>query len=249
MKKLNDTIPELLKRGLNAQDDHLRTPLILAVITNDIERVKELLKLGADVSIVDFGGNNALHRAADGNRLEILNIILDTNIDINLKTHRGYKSTALCSVSSSLFPIPLPKLQTLLEHGADPNIPDKYKMTPLHWVAAFQEDLEVLKILLKFGANVNNKDNKGVTVLMSAAIKGILECVQIVVLAGAEMNVAAKDGFTELMCAAYYGHEEIVEYLLANGADKNAIAKKGETALSIAKKKNFNTIVAILESN
>lgn len=248
-KQLNDSIPELLEKGLNAQDIYLRTPLMLAVMTNDIKRVQQLLKLGADVSIVDHLGQNILHCAAARDNLEILNIILNTNLDINLKTTGGFKNTALCCATAKGLPVAVPVVQTLLEHGADPNIQDKKKMTALHWVVAFQEELEALKILLKFGANVNNRNNQGVTVLMSAAIKGILECVHILVLAGAEINVPAKDGFTELMCAAYYGHEEIAKYLLANGADKNAITKKGETALSIAKKKNFNTIVAVLESN
>ncbi|WP_428230049.1 ankyrin repeat domain-containing protein [Flavobacterium sp.] len=242
---MDNIITNSLKNGLNAQDINGKTSLIWAVRTSDIKTVKELLALGADTSIVDNVGESVLHYATRQNNLEILNIILDTNVDINLKSEGAYKQTAIFTPAEASR---IPVLKILLERGANPDIQDKYKMTPLQW-AAQQGKIEAVKTLLEFGASVNTKNHKGVTTLMSATIKGITECVQILIEAGAEINSAAKDGFTELMYAAYYGNEETLQYLLISGANKDAVSKKGETALSIAKKKNFNTIITILESS
>jgi ankyrin repeat protein len=98
---------------------------------------------------------------------------------------------------------------------------------------------------------VNTKNNKGVTPMMSVAIKGIFEFVMILVEISTEINAAinaaAKDGFTALMYGAYYGHTEIVAYLLNQDADKSTVTKKGETALSIAEKKTFGAVAALLK--
>ncbi|AXB56577.1 ankyrin repeat domain-containing protein [Flavobacterium fluviale] len=235
---------------LNLREKYLAslTPLMSAVLNSDINKVKQLLELGADVLAVndyDFG-NGILYYAARQDNLEIIKILLDTDVDINQKDRDSYKQSP---IFTALTQSGIPVLKTFLERGANPDIQDKYKMTTLHWAVTREGQIEAIKTLLKFGANVNTKNHKGITPLISAVITGIMEYIQILVLAGAEMNTAAKDGFTELMYASYYGHEEIVKYLLANDADKNAIAKKGETALSIAKKKNFDSIVVILESN
>ncbi|MDR2148161.1 MAG: ankyrin repeat domain-containing protein [Tannerella sp.] len=239
---MNDNINELLKIGLDAQDSNGKTPLILAAWEGDLKTVKKLLALGADISVTDNLGNNVLHYAARQENLEVLNVILDTNVDVNLKSEGGYKQTALFA-PAEVGRIPI--LRTLLERGANPDIQDRYKMTALQW-AIQQGKVEAVKTLLAFKANVNTKNDKGVTPLMSAATKGILECVQMLVEAGAEINATAKDGFTALMFCTYYGNTEVVKYLLKQGADKSVVGKKGETALSIAEKKKFDKVLAIL---
>jgi ankyrin repeat protein len=61
---MDNGIKELLKSGLNAQDDNGNTPLILAAWQGDLKTVKKLLALGADVSITDNWGENVLHYGA-----------------------------------------------------------------------------------------------------------------------------------------------------------------------------------------
>lgn len=238
-----DEIKNLLKVGINALDSNGKTPLILATWQGELKIVENLIGLGADASIMDNLGENVLHYAARQDNVELLNVILDTNVDLNVKSEGGYKQTALftpAEVENTLI------LKLLLERGANLDIQDKYKMTALHW-AAQSGKIKSVKILLEFGANINTKNHKGITPLMSAVIKGVLEGVQLLIEAGAKINTTAKDGFTALMLGAYYGNTEIVKYLLQQGADKNIISKKGETAHSIAKKKNFNQVIAILK--
>lgn len=55
---------------------HFQTPLHLAVITKQAEVVEDLLKAGADVSLLDRHGNSVLHLAATEGDEKILRLLL-----------------------------------------------------------------------------------------------------------------------------------------------------------------------------
>ncbi|MBQ7069621.1 MAG: ankyrin repeat domain-containing protein, partial [Synergistaceae bacterium] len=76
---------------------------------------------------------------------------------------------------------------------------------------------------IKYGVDVNVKDNDGWTALMRAADNGNAEAVNILIKAGADVN--AKNnyyGSTALMIAARQGNAETVNALIKAGADVNA---------------------------
>ena len=56
-------------------------------------------------------------------------------------------------------------MEILLTHGADPNVPDQWKMTPLHRAAHRSEGyaFEMVSMLLARGAQANVKDIDGKT--------------------------------------------------------------------------------------
>ena len=53
-------------------------------------------------------------------------------------------------------------LRLLLEHGADPNIPDKSGVTPLH-ATVLSHHLGTMRILLQHGTDATKQDGKGRT--------------------------------------------------------------------------------------
>ena len=55
--------------------------------------------------------------------------------------------------------------KVLLENGADPNIQDEYENTLLHRAV---ESIEKVKLLVKYGADINKKNSGGFTPLMWA---------------------------------------------------------------------------------
>ena len=239
---MTDDIKRLLVIGLNAQDGNGKTPLILAAWRGDLQTTQQLLRDGADVSIIDSMGENVVHYAARQNNLDVLATVLQTSADKNLKSREGYRQTPLFTPATVGN---VAVLRILLEHGVDPDIQDKGKFTALQW-ATQQGKVECIKVLLEYGANINTRSSKKITPLISAAISGVLESAILLVEAGADINAASKDGYTALIYAAYYGHADIVKYLLNKGADRNAATIKGETALTIAEKKKYDAVVAIL---
>ena len=68
--------------------------------------------------------------------------------------------------------------------------------------------------LVNKGADVNARDDDGVTPLMDAARTGQLEAARTLVAAGADINAAAEDGDTAMTLATLNEKEEIIQYLL-----------------------------------
>jgi ankyrin repeat protein len=134
-------------------------------------------------------------------------------------------------------------VEVLLEHGADPNIRDKYGATPLHYAAALdypkivellhKKDLsdydatplqaaaefnypEVAELLLEHGANPNIQDNDGDTPLHLAALRDYCEVVKLLLDHGADPTIRDNEGRTPLD----YGSdcEEIIEEFMRGGS-------------------------------
>lgn len=50
-------------------------------------------------------------------------------------------------------------VELLLENGANPNIHDKQERKPIHW-ASFVGYTEIIRILKKYGADINSVDKE-----------------------------------------------------------------------------------------
>ena len=82
--------------------------------------------------------------------------------------------------------------------------------------------------LLAAGAEVDAKDEKGVTALMYASAEGYAQSVEALLDAGADVDAQANDGLTALMVVAR-GNTEIARALLDAGADVDARTQRGVT--------------------
>jgi len=91
--------------------------------------------------------------------------------------------------------------------------------------------LEIVKLLVKSGANVNSTTKTNSTPLRAACFDGHFEIVKYLVEHNADIEVANRHGHTCLMIACYKGHFKIARYLIDIGADVNRKSVKGNTAL------------------
>ena len=106
--------------------------------------------------------------------------------------------------------------------------------------------LEVVRLLISRGANVNAEDSEGCTPLKAAASQGHLDVVKFLLEKGADPNAIGYDQMTSLESAAEEGNEELVRVLLDGGADVDAGSPYGWTALMKAAKKGNLRIVKVL---
>ncbi|OWK10822.1 hypothetical protein Celaphus_00005281, partial [Cervus elaphus hippelaphus] len=90
--------------------------------------------------------------------------------------------------------------------------------TPL-MIAAEQGNLEIVKELIKNGANCNLEDLDNWTALISASKEGHLHIVEELLKCGANLEHRDMGGWTALMWACYKGRTEVVELLLSHGAN------------------------------
>ncbi|VEN59219.1 unnamed protein product [Callosobruchus maculatus] len=102
------------------------------------------------------------------------------------------------------------------------------------WVAACAGHLNIVKLLIKHGADVNHATKTNSTPLRAACFDGRLDIVRYLTKHKADIHIANKYNNTCLMIASYKGHLDVVSFLLETGADPNEKALCGATALHFA---------------
>jgi ankyrin repeat protein len=138
-------------------------------------------------------------------------------------------------------------IQALLQQHADIDGPQGDGSTALHW-AAFNDDAELVKILLGSGANVRATTRMGaITPLFMACTNGNAAIIELLLKAGADANSVKANGTTALMLAASSGSVDAVEALLRNGAKVDAKETiHGQTALMFAAALNRGPVIRSL---
>ena len=208
----------------------------------DVEAVRLLLNVGADVESRDRRGNSALIYAAQARpviRLPVLQSLLDAGADVNAHGENGM--TAL--MHSSMHDDPV-VVNALLDAGADVHATDKTGWTALmHATRRNRGHAEVVTSLIAAGSDVNAAHRRGGTAIASAAYNGHLRVVDLLIEAGANVNIHDEAGWTPLICAATRGHLKVVDRLLSSGADLGARDILGRTALSAASAGGHTDIV------
>jgi hypothetical protein len=125
------------------------------------------------------------------------------------------------------------KVQKLIGEGIDVNAANAKGATAL-MVAALNGQLDIVRLLLRNGANVNLKmKDIGVTALHWASQDGNADIVKELLSAGADIHSALSNGQNALIMAANSGHADVVRILLDKGADPNAVLKNGQTVLRV----------------
>ena len=104
----------------------------------------------------------------------------------------------------------------LLDHGADPDIPDKHGLTPLEQACGQGQGnaLVLVQVLLGAGANPNAADGNGDTPLHKAAYNANSDVIELLLTHGASINPTNKLGQTPLQVAT---KPEIAELLRQHG--------------------------------
>ena len=129
---------------------------------------------------------------------------------------------------------------------------DRFGATPLH-SAVMNGHIEIARLLLQNGADVNAKDNDGYTPLHWAAFQGHIDILHLLVENGADLEAQENDGWRTLHFAADRGHLPFIQELISRyHVDINARDNDGTTALGLARHGDPHphpTIIAFLQAN
>lgn len=138
-------------------------------------------------------------------------------------------------------------LRQLLDSCPSPHTFHTRLQNPNLTVAALQGNLEVLRVLVEKGANVNATDENGSTVLCAAAGMGRLEAIQYLLDHGAHVNRRNFSGYTPLSLAARRNQPAAVAALLAAGANCRIANYGGQTAMTAAAEGSNGNAVRCME--
>jgi uncharacterized protein len=244
------------------------TPLMFAAREGDLESAALLVGAGADVNAIAGDGKDALGLAIFNGNYELGSFLIDSESNVNQADTQGFTPLFWAVDRRNMetapnFPWmvttdPLPLIRKLLNAGANPNAlvnntprarmragsPRIVFATAL-MRAAFSADLELVRLLLSYGADPRMISSDGETMVEAAAGLGFiqgyskgqpaaerLEVVKLLVSLGADVNQADDYGITPLMVAGNMGDTAIIQYLVDAGADLGAydLGKKNDGA-------------------
>lgn len=168
---------------------------------------------------------------------------LDTNVDI--RKHLD-SSSSIINLGDIYTLIELERndiLEVLMkEYMLSPDFKNDIKIdTPLLF-ASENLKLNSVKLLIKYGADVNYQNNEGQTALFKAATSTNLassneeldyrrQIVKLLVLSGADINIATNFNRTVMKTIVFDGDMELVQFLVENGGDLNYIDQDGANYL------------------
>ena len=126
--------------------------------------------------------------------------------------------------------------ELLLSKGAVVDRRDfKERYTAL-MMASSHNHLDIVKLLISegWGAEIDLRDDYGMTALHWTSVRGYLEISELLTSSGADVNIRDSYGRTALHYASINHHPEIVQLLLCQGADISIRNNVGNTALDVA---------------
>ena len=141
----------------NCGDYDHRTALHVAASEGQLEAAKTLVSHGAHINIADRWGDTPLDSAALNGNHDVGTYLLDNGgiygPKKHITTHRLIQAVSDQDIDT---------VRSILACGFDPNVGDYDHRTPLH-IAVAVKDVDIAKLLIKHGADVNAIDRFGGT--------------------------------------------------------------------------------------
>lgn len=204
------------------------------VRAGNTELMDKLLAAGISPSIQIFGCPTPLAKAATyGGSPNMFEYLLDHGADPNTILPNGTSLLQWLTLSSDVT-----KVRSMLDHGANPNIRNLDNSTPLMKVCS----ISIADMLIAAGADVNARDAKKQTVLMTMGDMSP-DMLEFMVKAGIDVNAQNADGTTALMRAARENSPAAIRMLLSLKANPMLTDKAGKTALDYTHNKDISAII------
>ena len=188
--------------------------LYKAARNNDVEKVKNLINDGCDLSRYSLLPRTIYDKDANAAKILIEN---GANANGYIREAGGHSRPLLIiALRDRQYEI----AKQLIENGANVNAPDDDchggAAVALLFVAQ-DKYIDILTLLLKKGADVNGEDAYSNTALIKAAKSGQVKAIKLLIDNGADVNKKDGENKTALTYAKDKGHDEIVKILKEAG--------------------------------
>ena len=227
-------VPEIVKEVLKAEGLDVNevfgdgaTPLLVVSIRGFAEVVKVLLNAGADPDKLCVQGHHpdgtpllysalwlSCSKVREG-QVSVVKELLRGNASVDLADQDG--ATALVLACESGF---VEAVRMLIEAGA--NVDVTYTLQGSVWtlLSVASKRVDIVKELIKGGADVNAEAADGQTPLVFASRYGRADVIKVLIKAGAEVDrTSAARGAWPLALAAKHGQTDAVRELIEGGAN------------------------------
>lgn len=214
----------LIEKGALVNASGFYNTIEHAIMKESKDIVEYLLTKGAEVNKKNTIGRNPLHLALSLNhyQFEIVTLLINHGADIHARDDDGQTPLHLANVEVA---------RLLLERGADVDARDSRGNTPLILAVNSRECLDLVKLLLSYGADPNAIDNADMNVLFNFCQGSDynMQTFKMLVDAGADIFHIKQDEKLSLLHIMYHprSHElqneliKIMEFLIQKGLDIN----------------------------
>ena len=196
----NNIIKILIKK----ENDILEKELMRAVENGNISVIKKLIKYGANVNYVNDKLQTPLHIAMGISNSEVVKLLVENNANISAKDVMGRTPIFYTRITGYDY-----------EENTSKN----------NYLIPTQDDISNMKLLIIHGANIDEIDNLGFSVLHWAVSMGKVNGDEVFKTLfeelGAQVDVCAANGYTPLYLALMQKNVRIIKILLEYGANKN----------------------------
>lgn len=231
----------LLSKGadVNSVDGLGQRPLHIAAEQRDMDVIAELIDAKADIEARDHDGWTPLMHAAARDNVPAIQLLISRKADVNAATPDGYTALAYALADGRFA-----AAQALIDAGASviAGVGPEH-LTPLMIVSSQRpvEDraralaegegpLDLAKLLVSRGAEVNAKSSTGMTALMVAAVHDNPTIIALLAQLGADLSAKEEGGRTARDLAVANHNEASIKILDVLAATAPKTEDKSESA-------------------
>lgn len=193
------------------------TPLVDAAARGDADRVRQLLRDGADVNEARGDGMTALHWSAETGNARLADMLIYAGSHLDAGTRIGQYTPLHIAGRQGHADI----VRSLIAAGADVEAATSNSgATPLH-LAAASGSADAVATLIEGGANVEARENQwGQTALIFAASANRVDAMRVLLDAGADPSVTSRFRDTAVMEQADQAAEQRIAQFLEEFKEK-----------------------------
>jgi len=185
-------INQLLQSGVDINTQHPNSGTTVLMIASSYyyydDMVEFLIKKGSKLNLQDSEGKTALLWASS-NSLPNAKILIAKGANVNIAANDGMTPFLQASLGVSSGKVPIEMCDLLRKNGANINA-TLSRQSAMGWAAlhygVINGDVELVKYLIKYGANVNKATGEGSTPLYLAKLEGNETIVKFLKNAGAK---------------------------------------------------------------
>ena len=249
------------------QADEYCTPIYLAVAKNCLEVVEEMLLCGANLYEEHWSGFNSAHFAALNGKTDTLMYLLEIDVSFLEARGKGLKPIHLAAWSGHTETV-----GALISYGAEIDAPKDFPTEEINpyfcpvanlysafdeidegtsplMIAAANNHLDTLELLVQRGASLNVRDYYNRSALFLPAQRGHYSIIRFLLAAGINIgNEEEEEGDNENCenLLFFVSDKKCAELLIENGVKVNARYDKKKTSLHYAAERGDIKMVKVL---
>lgn len=226
VEKVQAILEESVENLVDSPDAFGMSPLMVAAQKGYTSIVSLLIEHNADVNYSNASGKNSMMMACFGGHLKVAHQLFEHGASVDTRDKGGS-----CCIHWAVDGGKTGCIQWLLDNGINVDVEDDSGCSPLIRLASMNGSVDVARILVENGADVNKVDKFRKSSLMAAAVNGNLALVELLVENGANLHAENEYGKTAVDFAKSFGRKEVAAYLtsLMQGSSADVEGEKDQT--------------------